>query len=138
MVVKEEVAAVMVQAETRGGEACLQRGEEAEHLGLGSAPAAVGIALELLDQPARMGEDTLRVAGEGLPTNVEAAWREAPHNAQGVHCRLCTGACVNLARLPRHVAHSDVWVLDEQQPDLHPALRRQLRGNRSARRCAHV
>ena len=89
MVVKEEVAAVMVQAETRGGEACLQRGEEAEHLGLGSAPAAVGIALELLDQPACMGEDTLRVAGEGLPQT----WKPRGVRHPAMH-KECAAGCV--------------------------------------------
>ena len=63
---------------------CLQRREELEHLGLGSAPAVVRIALELLGQPARMGEDTLRGVSEGLPPHVEAASREAPRNARTV------------------------------------------------------
>ena len=73
---------VMVQAGKVG--VCLQRREELEHLGLGSAPAVVRIALELLGQPARMGEDTLRVVSEGLPPHVEAASREAPRNARRV------------------------------------------------------
>ena len=63
---------------------CLQRRKELEHLDLDCAPAVIRIALELLGQPARMGEDTLRVISKGLPPHVEAASREAPRNARRV------------------------------------------------------
>lgn len=137
---EEAEAPVVMQAGKVG--VCLQRREELEHLGLGSAPAVVRIALELLGQPARMGEDTLRVVSEGLPPHVEAASREAPRNARrvlqivrGLGC----GTAQDLARLPRHAAHGFVWVGDEHHPDQHPPVRQQhhrWRVHCYARRCA--
>ena len=67
---------------------------------------------------------------------------EAPRNARsalqivrGLGC----GIARVLARLPRHVAHGVVWIGDEQSPDLHPPIWKQLPsrlGLRYARRCA--
>ena len=48
------------------GEACLQSREEAKDLDLGNAQTAAITALEMRRQPVRMGEDALRVVGEGL------------------------------------------------------------------------
>ena len=138
---EEAEAPVVMQAGKVG--VCLQRREELEHLGLGSAPAVVRIALELLGQPARMGEDTLRVVSEGLPPHVEAASREAPRNARTVlqlvlragHTRAWVrGRAGSMARLPRHAAHGFVWVRDEHSPDQHPPVR-QLQHHRRRMHC---
>ena len=135
---KEEVAAVMAQAEITGvGRACSVAKRRST-----SALAVLQLLSVSLWSFSTSQHAWVRIRcgllAKACRKRGSRVWREAPRNAQGVRCRLCTGACVNLARLPRHFAHSVVWVLDEQQPDLHPALRRQLRGNRSARRCAHV
>ena len=131
---KEEVAAVMVQAETRGdGRACSVAKRRST-----SALAVLQLLSVLLwsfSTSQHAWVRMLRVAGEGLP-QTWLARREAPAMHK-VRCRLCTGAYVNLARLPRHFAHSVVWVLTSSN-QICISARRQLRGNRSARRCAHV
>ena len=139
---KEEVAAVMAQAETTGvGRACSVAKRRST-----SALAVLQLLSVLLWSCSTSQLAWVRIRCGLLVKACQRTCRRPGVRQPAMHKeykRTCTlpvvyRACVNLARLPRHFAHSDVWVLDEQQPDLHPALRRQLRGNRSARRCAHV